>query len=715
VLFLVDRANLGKQALNEFQQFTTPDDGRKFTELYNVQRLTSPVFDPACKVYITTIQRLFSMLDDKHSFDPDAEERSLFESGAALDGLQPVRVEYKPAVPIEFFDHIVVDECHRSIYNLWRQVLEYFDAHLTGLTATPAKHTFGFFKSNLVMEYTRPRAVVDGVNVDGQVYRIETKITGGGAAVEAGEWVQKRDRQTRARRDVWLEDDLIYGAKDLDRAVVAEDQIRLVIRTFRDKLFTEMFPDRTHVPKTLIFAKDDNHAEEIVKIVREEFHKGNDFCQKITYRVTGVKTDDLIAQFRTRYNPRIVVTVDLIATGTDIKPLEVLLFMRSVKSRVLFEQMLGRGTRVINATDLIAVTPDAKEKTRFVIVDAVGVVEDTRVETQNLEQRRSVAFDALLEQVQYSQEDDILTSLAGRLAWLDKHLTADERAQIVEASGGATLHDLATALLDATDPDRYRAAAIAATGNPKPSAEQIAEAEETLRLAAAAPFDHPALRDAIKEAHRRDEQTIDAVSRDELLAAGFSAADTETARATVESFRAYLDENRDEIAAFQLLYERPHGERQLTYDAVKDLAARLRQPPRNWTPDALWQAYAQLERDKVRGVGARRVLTDLVSLVRHATTPDDAPELVPYPDTVRARYEAWLAQSEAGGAAWTPEQRQWLDRIAAHIGVNLRVALRDLQEAGEFPQYGGIFRAQKVFGEQRLPALLDELNDALVA
>jgi type I restriction enzyme R subunit len=215
---------------------------------------------------------------------------------------------------------------------LWRGVLEYFDAFIVGLTATPNNQTFGFFNKNLVMEYSRPKAVMDGVNVQGEVYRIRTAITEGGSRIDAGYYVDKRERLTRRIRWEQLDDALTYAATQLDRDVVAVDQIRTVVRTFRDRLFTEIFPGRTEVPKTLVFAKDDSHAEDIVRIMREEFGKGNDFCQKITYKVTGVSPEDLIAQFRNSYNPRIAVTVDMIATGTDIKPLEILLFMRPVQS-----------------------------------------------------------------------------------------------------------------------------------------------------------------------------------------------------------------------------------------------------------------------------------------------------------------------------------------------------------------------------------------------
>jgi type I restriction enzyme R subunit len=253
---------------------------------------------------------LYSILSGEPDYDAEKEEQSLFDLEGALDNVPPKVVRYNPALPIEYFDHITTDECHRSIYNLWRQVLEYYDAFLTGLTATPSKQTFGFFNQNLVMEYPRQRAVADGVNVDGHVYRIRTVITEQGSHVETGFYVDRRDRQTRRVRWEQLDEDLVYDASQLDREVVSESQIRTVIRAFRDKLFTEIFPGRTEVPKTLIFAKDDSHAEDIVRIVREEFGRGNEFCQKITYRVSGVKAEDLIAAFRNSFYPRIAVTVD---------------------------------------------------------------------------------------------------------------------------------------------------------------------------------------------------------------------------------------------------------------------------------------------------------------------------------------------------------------------------------------------------------------------
>lgn len=718
VLFLVDRANLGRQTLKEFQQYITPDDGRKFTELYNVQRLSSNAIDPVNQVVITTIQRLYSMLQGEAEFDPDNEEGSLFEADSpVLNRKEPLPVAYNAAIPPETFDFIITDECHRSIYNLWRQVLEYFDGYLIGLTATPSKQTFGFFNQNLVMEYPRARAVADGVNVDGQVYRIQTHITEAGSQVEAGYYVDKRDKLTRRLRWEMLDEDYTYSAAMLDREVVSESQIRTVLRCYKEKLFTELFPGRTDVPKTLIFAKDDSHAEDIVRIAREEFGKGNEFCQKITYRIGNANPEERIAAFRNSYNPRIAVTVDMIATGTDIKPLEVLLFMRLVKSANFFEQMLGRGTRVINPADLRSVTPDAPHKDHFVIVDAVGVVDLPKVDTQTLERKRSVPLPKLLESVALGvRDEDTMSSLAARLAKLDRQLSEQDeervaaalqsKAAVMERAGlpvPETLSDVTHRILDALDPDQVYQAACETNATEAPDEAQLASAQAELLKAAALPVAaNPELRALLVEIQARNEQVIDRISQDAVTAAGFAPGE---AQQTVASFREYIEAHKDEITALQLIFNRPYGLRELTYREIKSLEEQLQQPPRGWTTEKLWRAYAQLEKDRVRGAGARRVLTDLVALVRHAVQLED--ELVPFPEQVRARYQDWLA-----GKDFTAEQRWWLERIVEHVSVNLAVRVEDLDN-NPFNQKGGRLGMLRQFGKDFAP-LLEELNAALV-
>jgi len=710
VLFLVDRNNLGRQTRTEFQQYVTPDDGRKFTEIYNIQHLSSNVLDPVSKVCISTIQRIYSMLKGEPELDPELEEQSLFDVSPAGT---PMEVSYNPQIPIETFDFIITDECHRSIYNLWRQVLEYFDAFVVGLTATPSKQTFGFFNQNLVMEYSHERAVADGVNVGYDVYRIDTDITKHGGKVEAGLFVDKRNKQTRALRWEQLDSDLDYEPTQLDRDIVAKDQIRTVVRTFRDRLFTEIFPGRSEVPKTLIFAKDDSHAEDIVEIVREEFGQGNDFCKKITYLSykAGEKPEALLASFRKDYYPRIAVSVDMISTGTDIKPLECLLFMRDIKSRTYFEQMKGRGTRIINATDLLAVTPDAKSKTHFMIVDAVGVCESDKTDSRPLERKPTVPFDKLLTSVALgTRDEDTLTSLAGRLARLDREIKEEDKAEIQKACKGLPLKRMINGLFDALDADKQLEKAKAMFKTDSPTDEHVNKAAEELARQACAPFDDSEVRQTIIDVKRRNEQTIDTVSKDTVLFAGFDEQAKEKARTIVNSFKKFIEENKDEITALQILYSKPYGARHLTYEDIKTLAAAIRKPPYNLTPEVLWYAYERLEKSKVKGAGPQKLLTDIISLIRYAL--GQTAELVPFDEFVNERFKQWISKQEDLGREFTPQQMEWLTMIRDHIATSLSITTDDFEYV-PFADKGGAVKAYQLFGDE-LDRILNELSEQLV-
>lgn len=734
VLFLVDRGNLADQTLKEFQQYDSPYNNFKFTEEFIVQRLQGNTIDTTARVCICTIQRLYSMLRSKE-IDPELEEVSVDQLGNLFGGtgqrrappdkargeraaeltsesmssgvtratpyggglLSPAEpIEYNPSIPIESFDIIVTDECHRSIYNLWAQVLEYFDAYLIGLTATPSKQTFGFFHQNLVMEYNHEMAVADGVNVNYDVYRIRTKISEAGSKVEAGYSVQIQERETRKKRWEQLDDDFAYDPNQLDRDVVAPDQIRKIIQTFRDKLFTEIFPGRTWVPKTLIFAKDDAHAENIVEIVREEFGKGNDFAQKITYRTTGARPKDLINEFRTSPMPRVAVTVDMIATGTDIKAVEVVMFMRAVKSRAFFEQMKGRGVRVIKPDDLQSVTPDAKAKDHFVIVDAVGVCEQDKTDSRPMEQKPTVGFEKLMQAVAFGNvEDDVLSSLAGRLARMEHRMTPEDDARIRGLSGGLGVKELAHQIVQTLNPDQY-------------PPEQAASRDARAR--AVEPFSNPALRDLIFAIKQKNDIVIDHVSADEVLQAGFSADALDRAKGLVQSFEQFIEEHKDEITALQVLYSKPYKQR-LTFAEVKELAERIEAPPYLWNESQLWNAYAALENAKVKGAGGHRILTDLVSLVRYAIHQDN--ELVPFPERVNANFNAWLAGQQSAGKQFNADQRRWLEMIRDHIAANLGIAPDDFEYA-PFAQQGGLGKVYQLFGEE-LNTMIEELNETLAA
>ena len=692
VLFLVDRGNLARQTKKEFDAYASPHNAYKFGEEFIVQHLQGNQLDKNARVVICTIQRMFSMLKGKDLPD-EADEEST--EGAEALFKDPEPIGYNPAIPIESFDIVITDEAHRSIYNLWRQVLEYFDAYLIGLTATPNKQTFGFFNQNLVMEYGHAQAVADGVNVNYDVYRIKTEVTEQGAKVDKGYWLETQDKATR-RKTAWqLDDDFEYRPEELDRAVQTPDQIRTVVRTLRDRWQADLFPQRSELPKTLVFAKDDNHAEKIVEILREEFGRGNEFAQKITYRTTGANPEQLIKDFRTSYYPRVAVTVDMIATGTDIKPVEIVMFMRSVKSRSFFEQMKGRGVRVCRDDDLRSVNPgEHVRKDHFVIVDCVGVCERDKTDSRPMDSRKAVPLDKLLQAVALGNvEDEVISSVAVRLTRLDRDVSEADQAKVMEASGGRSLRDIARGLVQALE-----------TARDEDTPPQQAEAA---LQHATEPLANPALRELILKLKQKADLVIDTVTQDALLHAGFAEAASERAQQLVQSFEAFIQQHKDEITALQILYNRP-VRAPLRFEDIKALADALHAPPHLIDESALWQAYAALQKGKVKGSNQKRLLTDIVSLVRFAMQQDN--ELVPYPERVQANFKAWLAQH---GQPFTPEQQHWLEMIRDHIAANLGIELEDFDYA-PFSQQGGLGRVHQLFGEQ-LPQVMDELNRELVA
>jgi type I restriction enzyme R subunit len=695
VLFLVDRGNLARQTKKEFDAYASPYNNYKFGEEYIVQHLQGNQLDTSARVVICTIQRMFSMLKGREMSD-EADEESTEKIETLFKDPEPIG--YNPAIPIESFDIVVTDEAHRSIYNLWRQVLEYFDAYLIGLTATPNKQTFGFFNQNLVMEYGHAQAVADGVNVNYDVYRIKTEVSEQGAKVDKGFWLETQDKSTR-RKTAWqLDDDFEYQPEELDRAVQTPDQIRTVVRTLRDRWQADMFPARTELPKTLIFAKDDNHAEKIVEILREEFGRGNEFAQKITYRSAqggGTSPEQLIKDFRTGYYPRVAVTVDMIATGTDIKPVEIVVFMRSVKSRSFFEQMKGRGVRVCNPTDLAAVNPGEHiKKDHFVIVDCVGVCERDKTDSRPMDAKKSVPLDKLLQAVSLGNvEDEVLSSIAARLARLDKDASDADRAKVVGLSGGKTLRDLARGIVEALNLDP----------------EDVIATQEAIH-ASVRPFSSHALREQLLKLKQKADLVIDVVTQDRLLDFGFKEG-SDRATALVQSFEDFITQHKDEITALQILYSRP-TRAPLKFEDVKALADALHAPPLNIDEGALWQAYATLRKDKVKGATQRRLLTDLVSLVRFAMQQTN--ELVPYPERVQANFKAWLAQHQQTDTnPFTQEQQHWLEMIRDHIAANLGIEIDDFEYA-PFNAQGGLGKVHQLFGAE-LPRVIEELNRELAA
>jgi len=708
ILFLVDTKSLGEQAEREFLAYRPNDDNRSFSELYGVRRLKSSYIPSDIQICVSTIQRMYSILKGEE-LDESAEEESLFEQSGA--NTQPAKeVVYNEKYPPEFFDCIIVDECHRSIYNVWSQVLEYFDAFLIGLTATPDKRTFAFFDQNVVSEYSREQAIIDGVNVGEDIFLIETEVTKNGATI-LKQQIEYRNRLTRAKRWKQMDEDVVYTSAKLDRDVVNPSQIRTVIRTFRDSLFTQLFPHRREVPKTLIFAKTDSHADDIIQIVRDEFGEGNEFCQKITCQAERPET--VLSAFRNDYYPRIAVTVDMIATGTDVKPIECLIFMRDVRSKNYFEQMKGRGTRTLGKDDLQKVTPSATEnKDHFVIVDAVGVTKSRKTDTRPLERKPSVSMKELMLNIAMGAKDeDTLTSLANRIIRLASQMTAKEHTAFAGTVGVPT-GTLAQRLLDAFDADVIGAkAGVDLSDDHEPTeAEQarLDEAQGELLREAVQPFYDPDVRSYIENVRRSHEQVIDSVNLDTVLYAGYDADKQANADRVLKTFRAFIEENRDEIIALRIIYDQRYKDRPMAITRLKALYEKLQ--AQNINIERLWDCYAIRKPEKVKR-GTTAQLTDLISVIRFEMGYAD--NLSPFADRVNYNFMQWTLRRNAGAVHFTDEQMEWLRLIKDHIAVSLSIEPEDL-DLSPFDHRGGLGRFYAVFGD-RYQTLLNELNVELIA
>lgn len=704
ILFLVDTKGLGEQAEREFLAYTPNDDPRSFSQIYGVRRLKSSYMPNDVQICISTIQRMYSILKEEE-LDESAEEAPFVEYVTA-ESKAPKEVAYNEKYPPEFFDCIIVDECHRSIYNVWSQVLTYFDAFIIGLTATPDNRTFAFFNENIVSEYTREQAIIDGVNVGEDVFLIETEVGKNGAHLMK-QMIEYRDRLSRAKRWRQMDEDVDYVPSQLDKKIVNPSQIRTVIRSFKENVFTTLFPRRKEVPKTLIFAKTDSHADDIVQIVREEFGEGNDFCRKITYAVDN--PESVLSSFRNDYNPRIAVTVDMIATGTDVKPIECLIFMRDVKSKNYFEQMKGRGTRVLSKEDLQKVTPSATEnKDHFVIVDAVGVTKSRKSDTRPLERKPTVSMKELMMNVALGVKDkDTLTSLANRVIRLNSQMTQAEREQFKEKVG-ATAGCVAERLLNAFDADIIFEQAQKNTGVSEPTEEQIKVAQRELVQAAVAPFHNPDIRDYIENVRRNHDQIIDSVNLDSVIFAGFDVQQEKNVNKIISSFHTFIEENKDEIVALRIIYDAAYKERPMVIEKLKELYEKLKSE--GITVERLWDCYAIKQPDKVKR-SAMTQITDLISIIRFEMGYADT--LMSFADKVNYNFMQWTFKKNAGHIQFTEEQMDWLRLIKDHIVASLSILPEDL-ELTPFDRKGGLLGFYDAFGDE-YEKILQEMNEELVA
>jgi type I restriction enzyme R subunit len=718
ILFLVDTKNLGEQAEGEFRKFIPQDDNRLFPELYGVSRLTSSFIPEDSQVYISTIQRLYSILkgvelDESAELENPNEQRS--------NAKEALPVVYSEKLPIEFFDYIVIDECHRSIYNLWKQVLDYFDAFQVGLTATPDNRTFGYFNQNIVSDYGYEKAVVDGVLVPYNVYTIETQITKDGAAIKMGEMVDKREKLTRKKFWESVDEDVEYTGKQLDKDIVNPSTIRTIIKEVKHQL-PSMFPDRIdskgnfEVPKMLIFAKTDSHAEDIIEIVREEFDERSDFCKKITYQ-SKEDPKTILSQFRNDYYPRIAVTVDMIATGTDIRPLEVLLFMRDVKSRSYYEQMKGRGTRTCELEELKAKgTPSAKfAKDHFVIIDAIGVEQSQKTDSRPLEKAPSVSLKEILQRIAVGdRSEEMMSTLANRLLRLDKQINSYEKQTFEEKAQGKGISEVVRQLLYAHDPDTKESVEQTIKAEqpglaPNELEIQVKQQHQAILEHAISVFHNPDLREFIVDVRKKYDQIIDTLNIDTVVNSGWVKDQQAEAEKLIAEFKLWIEENKDEITALQIFYDQPYRRRELTFKMLKDLSEQIIRTKPALASLRIWKAYEQLE--SVAGQPKNELIA-LVSLIRRVAGIDAT--LTTFDKTVDKNFQEWVFRKHQGNAIkFTKEQMEWLYLMKDHIATSVHLDVDDLDYT-PFDSLGGRGKLNQLFGAE-METIIEELNAVLVA
>lgn len=690
VLFLVDRNNLGKQAEGGFGTFRLTQNGDAFNTIYGVSRLTNNEIPADSNVIISTIQRLFSFLKGEPIVDDSDEE-------STSDDPKEIVLPENPKLPNDYFDMIIIDECHRSIYGNWKKVLDYFDtARLVGLTATPVLETLAFFNNNVVVNYTLEQSILDGVNVGHRVYSIKTEATTNGGAIRKGDKLRKETRYTGVVEIIENKETSAYTREELNRSIINPAQIKLVLETFRDSIYADMFterePNMDYIPKTLIFALNDAHASNIVKIAKEVFARDDDkFVQKITYSC-GDSTK-LIKAFCNDKDFRIAVTCTLVATGTDVKPLEVVMFMRDVASLPLYIQMKGRGVRTIGDEALRNVTPNADTKDCFYLVDCVGVTGSVKgIPTHENEPDQRITLKKLLEDISHGYiPDEHLNRLAGVLARLHNKADEEQRNEFIIRTHGSDMRDLAARIyqalenqdlpsfVDVNRPNNERKGLVSPLStNPK--------AREWLLILAAGFVN-----------------TLQP-GEDNLISKGFSVED---ASATTKAFEEYCRAHADEIEALRIIYNNEGTP--ITYTMLQDLKRKLEAANSDFRPGALWNSYAVVQSEKVRryaNSSEREALTNIIQLVRFAFRQIERLESVV--GTARQYFNLWMGQTQR---ELSSVQREIISQIVDYIASNGACSIDDIKEDDKTRAAQLI----KAFGsKQNANAALDSLFNFIV-
>ena len=679
VLFLADRNNLARQAETEFKLFDRTESQQTLNDLYTINRLTKAEKING-DIVISTIQKVFAVLTGQQidNMDEDEEDDKTFWGDEKNES--EIELGKNLKLPPDYFQLIIVDECHRSIYGKWQSVLKYFkDAKILGLTATPTPEAYAFFNDNIIEKYTYNDSVIDGVNVPNRVYRIKTEQTEHGGAIKEGDTVVETTRNGK-KIDIYISKKRVdYTEAQLDRSVVSPEQIRLNLEEFKKSIYTDLFPEREvswkHIPKTLIFAKDDHHATEIVNIIKEVFAEDFEnntvpekFVQKITY--SSGDTDALIRDFRTDKEFRIAVTVTLVATGTDIKPLEVVFFMRDVNSDVLYTQMKGRGCRVIKDDKLREVTPNATTKECFYIVDAIGVTEhdkqipkagNGRIGRKN----KTPKLEQLLEYLSHGYvSDDNLALLRDYCA------TINHRYEENVLFG----HHLKTFISDYGFSPRDLAYDIneALSKNILPPFESVSNENRDRNSLISCLITNLAARKKLLELHRG----YYAVSPDgdKLIEKGFSK---EEALLFIENFEKYINENADSIEALRIIYNSEDAV--ITHSMLLELQERLLSENRSFIPSKIWSSYKILDTDgNVDELDINQnanILTNLIQLVRYVYKRN--PKLISLIKGYSQRFTLYCGQAQR---TLSEEQKDIMKNIADYVISDGYLSINELNE-----------------------------------
>lgn len=669
VLFLADRNNLARQAETEFKLFDRTENQQALNELYIINRLTSSDKING-DIIISTIQKLFAVLTgqtaDETNEDEEDENNLNFDETDEQKTEPEIDLGNDIKLPPDYFQFIIVDECHRSIYGKWQSVLKYFkDAKILGLTATPTPEAYAFFNDNIIENYTYDDSVVDGVNVPARVYRIKTEQTEHGGAIKSGDKVVETTRSGYKVNEYVAKEQIDFNPAQLDRSVVSPDQIRKNIESFRDSIYTDMFPERKtlweYIPKTLIFAKDDHHASEIVEIVKEVFAENftdgiipEKFVQKITY--SAGDTNALIREFRTEKEFRIAVTVTLVATGTDVKPLEIVMFMRDVNSDVLYTQMKGRGCRTINDDKLKETTPNATTKDCFYIVDCVGVTEhdktipatggggETGTNTPKLEK--------LLEYLSHGYvTDNNLSFLRDYCASINRRYESNtlfgHHLNMFITDFGFSPKDLASRINNAI------------SQNTLPRFVSPSDENRTRNNLISCLISNLEARKKLLELHRG--YYAISPNDDTLIEKGFSK---EEARAFIDNFEKYLNDNADSIEALRIIHN--SEDTLITYSMLSELQERLISENHLFTPYKIWSNYKLLDTDgKVDELDVKQnanALTNLIQLVRYAYKKN--PNLISLLKGYSQKFTLYCGQAQR---TLTDDQKYIMKQIADYV------------------------------------------------